>query len=116
MRPDDGVGLEMLYFAAVIFVIDDLLGSDLEGSAGFGENHLGPDLPLLEPDLREVGAHLIILVLRPALEGVVVAFVTVEAHAQEGLRHVLGHLSGLAEDAEVIDGRILVTAALRREQ
>ena len=106
----------MLHFAAVVLVIDDLLGGNLERAARLGEDDLLADLALLEAHLSEVGAHFVVLVLRPLLERMIVALVAVEAHAQERLRDVLGHLARLAEDAEIIHRWIVVAAALRGKQ
>jgi hypothetical protein len=52
---------------------------------------------LLAADLGEVGERLVVLVLRPALERMVVALVAVEPHGQEQVRGVLHRLVRLAE-------------------
>ena len=108
---DGRVGLEMLHLAAVVLVINDLLGGDHERTAGLGEDDLLADLAFFETNLRKVRAHLVILILRPLLERMVVTLVAVEAHAQEGLRDILGHLARLTEDAEIVHRRVLVAAA-----
>ena len=48
----------------------------------------------LRLDLGEVRGQLVVLVLRPALERMVVALVAVEPHGQEQLRRVLHHRVG----------------------
>ena len=106
----------MLHLTTVVFVINDLLGGDHERTARLGEDDFLADLALLETHLREVSAQLVILVLRPLLERMVVTLVAVEAHAQESLRDILGHLARLAEHAEIVHRRILVAAAFRSEQ
>ena len=60
-------------------------------------------------------AELVVLVLRPALERMVVALVAVEAHAEKRLADVLRHLARLPQHAEIIRGGILISAAFREQ-
>ena len=69
----------------------------------------------LEPDLGEEGRGLVILVLRPALEGMVVALVAVEPDRHEQVRRVLHRLGGIAEDLEVRRRRVLAVRAAGRQ-
>src|SRR5262245_26740492 len=59
-----------------------------------------------ESDLREVSAKLVVLVLGPLLKWMIVAFVAVEADAKESLAHVFSDLARIAQNAEIIHGRI----------
>ena len=65
----------------------------------------------IEPDLREVGGGLVVLILRPALEGVVVALVAVETCREEEVGRVFDDLGGLAEDLVITRGGILLVRA-----
>ncbi len=61
----------------------------------------------LESGLSEEGSQLVVLILRPAFEGMVVALVAVEAHGQEQMRRVLHDQVGIAQDLVVRGCRIL---------
>ena len=56
---------------------------------------------LCERELREVSSGLIILILRPALEGMVVAFVAIEPGGEEKMRRVFHRLRWLTQDFPV---------------
>ena len=90
---------EVLHLAAAA-VIDDLL-------AGIN--------PLLAPDLREERRPAVVVVHRPAIEGVVVTLGTLEAHSHEDLGHVLGKLQRVALHLVEVGRRRRETAALGRE-
>ena len=75
------------------------------------EHDLGARRARLVADLREERPELIVLVLRPALERMVVALGAGEADAQEELRDVLGRGRGVAHDAHIVGGGILVGVA-----
>ena len=90
--------------------VDDLafsrVGDDLE--EGLGRLDVGAaDHPALagrvarQADLGEEGGCLVILVLRPALEGMIVALVAVESDPQEQLRRVFHGRRRVAEDLEI---------------
>ena len=68
-----------------------------------------------EIHLREVGGGLEVLVLRPAFEGMVVALVAVEPHAQEEVRGVLHRGGRVAQRLEVGRGWVLAVGAGRCE-
>jgi len=69
----------------------------------------------LEVDAREVGREVVVLVLRPALERVVVALVAVEAGGEEQVSRVLHRLRRRAEDLVIAGGGILAIGARRGE-
>ena len=71
---------------------------------------------LIAADLGEVRGELPVLVLGPALEGVVVALVAVEADAQEQLGRVLHREVRLALDAPEGGGRVVEGRAAGAEQ
>ena len=52
----------------------------------------------------------------PAFEGMIVALVAVEAHAEERLADILGHLAGLTQHAQVIHCGVFIGAAFGREE
>ena len=66
----------------------------LRGAALVEDEVLTGDGGGFAADLAEEGGHLIILGLRPALEGMVMALRTLHAHAQEELRHILDLCGG----------------------
>ena len=96
---------------AVGLVADDFverLGS-LHRCAG---DHAVAALRILgEIHLSEKGSRLKILVLRPALEGMVVALVAVEPHAQKEVGRVFHGGCRIAERLEVGGGRVLPVGA-----
>src|SRR4051812_43728412 len=89
--------LGMIHLAAVVIVVND---------------YFVAPLALLHRDPREERAKLVILILRPLLEGMIVALVAIEAYAQERLADVLGDFSGLAQRPVVIHFRRGVAASL----
>lgn len=68
-----------------------------------------------QADAREPRGGLVILVLRPALEGMVVALVAVEPHGEEEVRGVLHRVLGLAENLVVARGRVVLVRAVGRD-
>ena len=60
----------------------------------------------LQRHLGEISGQMIILVLRPALERMVVAFVAIEARGEEQLRRVLHRFSGCAQNFPIAGGGI----------
>ncbi len=78
-------------------------GDDGLAAGGIGaELHLGKE-----------GAEVIVLVLRPTLEGVIVALVAVEARGEEKVRGVLHRLGGFAQDLPIAGGRVVLGRAGR---
>ena len=73
-------------------------------------------IALLAADLREEGGEAVIVVLRPALERVVVALGALNAHAQEELRRGLDGRFGIAADPVIVGGRVLERRAVGRQQ
>ena len=69
----------------------------------------------LQFDPGEIRGRLVVLVLRPALERMIVALVAVEPHAQEQVRGVLHRVVRLAQDLVIRRGRILAIRAAGRE-
>ena len=65
---------------------------------------------------REERRHLVVLILRPALERMIVALRAHHADAEEYLRGLLHRRLGLAGDAEIIRRWIVVRAAARGQQ
>ena len=65
------------------------------------------EVALLATDLREERGETVIVVLRPALEGVVMALGALDAHAQEELGRGLDGRFGVATDAVIVGGRVL---------
>ena len=65
----------------------------------------------LEAELREIGRRLVILILGPALEGMVVAFVAVEPRGEEKMRRVFQGLRRLAQGLPVTGGGIVLVGA-----
>ena len=63
-------------------------------------------LPFFRPDPREEGGEAVIIVLRPALERMVVALGALDADAQEELGGGLDRVLGVAADPVVVRGRI----------
>ena len=78
---------------------------------GFAELAFAGGGVLVEADLREEGGGLVVLVLGPALEGMVVALVAVEAGAEEEVGGVLHGQIRSAEDLEVGGGGIVLVGA-----
>ncbi len=74
---------------------------------------LGRVLPLLYP--REPGGHAVVVILRPALERMIVALGTLHANAEEELRRGLRQGRGIARDAIVVRGWIGESAAAGRQ-
>ena len=83
----------------------------------FRQSGLLPDAGSVSSfDLREVRGRLVILVLRPALEGMVVALVAVEANAQEQMRGVFHRRFGITQHLEVAGrGIFLVRSGGRQD-
>src|SRR5439155_19616119 len=69
----------------------------------------------LERDLGEIGREVIILVLGPALEGMVVALVAVEPRSQKQVRGVLHRLRRSADNLPITGRRVLAGGAGRGE-
>ena len=92
-------GPRMHHFAAVVVGEDDFFAR----ACARLERHAG-----------EERAELVILILRPSLKGVIVAFIATEANAEERLADVFGDLAGFAERPEIVDGRDCVGCCPQR--
>ena len=68
-----------------------------------------------ELHLREERAETVILILRPALERMIVALVAVEARGEEKVRGVLHRFRGIAQDLPIARGRVVLVRAGRGE-
>ncbi len=68
-----------------------------------------------QPDLGKEGRHLVVLVLRPTLERMIVAFVAIETNSQEQMSRVLHRVFGGSQDFEV-GRRWVVVVGSRRGQ
>ena len=95
------------------------VGDDLEKGLGRFDIRAADHLPLAgrvatQTDLREVRGRLIILILRPALERMVMALVAIEPHRQEELGRILHGRRRVAEDLEVRRRRVLPVRAVGR--
>ena len=66
-------------------------------------------------DLREKRGRVVILILRPALEGMVVALVAVEARGEEKVRRVFHCLHRIMQDFPVARRRVLFVRSARGE-
>ena len=117
LRRHHRVVLGMLDLAALIVVIDHFFG-DLFVGVGFSatDEMVAAEGSRLEGHLGKEGAELVILVLGPAFERVIVAFVAVEPNPQKRLGNIFGHLAGISQSPEVIAGRIFKGAALGEHQ
>ena len=65
----------------------------------------------LQADLGEVGGGFVILILRPALERVIVAFVAVEAGGEEQVRGVLHDHVRLTQNLKIRSRRVILVRA-----
>src|ERR1051325_5429872 len=98
-------------FAAVTIEVNNFLGHDSLRAAAFVLHNAAIHEAFFDRHFREISGEFVILVLRPPFEWVVVAFIAIETHAEEGLANVFSNFAGLAQNAVVIDRRIFVGVA-----
>ena len=110
-RLHDFAGIRMLDLALVVKE-DDLFADELM-AVEFVLAFVVDDLVL---DAREEGGKLVVIVLRPAIERVVVALGTLHAHAEKNLGSGLGPGVGVAQGPVVVGSRLLVGAAPAGDQ
>src|SRR6266567_3597938 len=67
--------------------------------------------PVFHRHASKISAELVVLILRPFLEGVIVAFVAIKAGSEKSLADILGDLSRLPQNTVIIDCRVLIGAA-----
>ena len=67
----------------------------------------------LQGHLGEISGQMIVLILGPALEGMIVAFVAIEPRGEEKMGRILHRLRGRAENLPITGRRILASRACR---
>ncbi len=95
----------------VVFLEDDFierLGSLHGGAANF---ILTAGWVGLESHLRKEGGHFIVIVLCPSLEGVVMAFVAIEASGKEKMGRVFHRIFWSTKNLIVRGGRVVLVGA-----
>ena len=107
-------GAQVLDFAFA-GVLHDFVKRNSSFNGGAADGFTSLSRIALKSDLRKERGGLVILVLVPALEGMVVALVAVEAGGEEEVGGVLHRLFGLAQDLEVGGGGIGLVGTARGE-